>query len=69
MNKNNIEYKRNMNKNDYVQDYKKTHYKQFNTTISISLNDLIVDYCKDNKISKADFLRLAVDKIINKYDV
>lgn len=69
MNKNNIEYKHNMSRSTYVQEYQKTHYKSFNVRISLQLNEQIVDYCKDNGISKADFLRLAVDKIINKYDV
>lgn len=57
------------NKKEYKKQYEKEHYKQFNTTVSLQLNEQIVDYCKDNGISKADFLRLAVDKIINKYDV
>lgn len=69
MNKNNIIREKTFNKKEYDREYKKANYKQFNTNISISLNEQIVNYCKDAGISKADFLKLAVDKIINKYDV
>ena len=69
MNKNLIEREKTFNKKEYDKEYRKKNYKQFNTNISIQLNEQIVNYCNDNGISKADFLRLAADIIINKYDI
>ena len=68
MDRNNIEREKTFNKKEYDKNYKKEHYKQFNTNISMELNDQITNYCKDNGITKADFLRLAIDKIINNID-
>lgn len=62
---NNIEREKTFNKKEYDKNYKKEHYKQFAVNLSIELNDQITNYCKDNGITKADFLRLAIDKIIN----
>lgn len=69
MDKKYIEREKTFNKKEYNRRYDEQNYKQFNTKISISLNEQIVNYCKDNGISKADFLKLAVDKIINKYNI
>ena len=69
MDKKYIEREKTFNKKEYNRRYDEQNYKQFNTKISINLNEQIVNYCKDAGISKADFLKLAVDKIINKYDV
>ena len=65
MDKKYIEREKTFNKKEYDKEYRKKNYRQFNTNISIQLNEQIVNYCNDNGISKADFLRLAVDKIIN----
>ena len=69
MDKKFIEREKTFNKKEYDKEYRKKNYKQFNTNISIQLNEQIVNYCNDNGISKADFLRLAADGIINKYDI
>ena len=69
MDKKYIERETTFNKKEYDKEYRKKNYRQFNTNISIQLNEQIVNYCNDNGISKADFLRLAADIIINKYDI
>lgn len=43
--------------------YDKAHYKQFNTKIAADTMERITDYCKACEISKADFLRLAIDTL------
>lgn len=65
MNKNNIIREQTYNKVEYNKKYNAENYKQFNTKISIQLYEQIMNYCNDNGINKADFLRLAIDKIIN----
>lgn len=45
--------------------YKKAHYKRFSTDISPDTMERIADYCKACNISKADFLRLAIDTLDN----
>lgn len=65
MDRNNIEREKAFNKKEYDKEYHKKNYKRFGVDISIELNDQITNYCNDNGITKADFLRLAIDKIIN----
>lgn len=65
MDRNNIEREKIFNKKEYDKEYHKKNYKRFGVDISIELNNQITNYCKDNGITKADFLRLAIDKIIN----
>ena len=65
MNKNLIEREKTFNKKEYDKEYRKKNYRQFAVNISIDFYEQIINYCNDNGISKADFLRLAVDKIIN----
>lgn len=65
MDRNNIEREKIFNKREYDKEFRKKNYKQFAVNLSTELNDQITNYCKDNGITKADFLRLAIDKIIN----
>ena len=66
MNKDNIIREQTFNKVEYDKAFRKKNYRQFAVNISI---EKFEHYCKDNGINKADFLRLAIDKIINKIDV
>ncbi len=68
MDSNNIERVKTFNKKEYDKEFRKKNYKQFAVNLSTELNDQITNYCKDNGITKADFLRLAIDKIINNID-
>ena len=52
MDKKFIEREKTFNKKEYDKEYRKKNYKQFNTNISIQLNEQIVNYCNDNGISK-----------------
>lgn len=47
----------------YKAEYQKAHYKRFSTDISPDTAERIADYCKACEISKADFLRLAIDTL------
>lgn len=69
MNKDNIIREQTFNKVEYDKAFRKKNYRQFAVNISIEKFEQITNYCKDNGINKADFLRLAIDKIINKIDV
>ena len=69
MDKKFIEREKTFNKKEYDKEYRKKNYRQFAVNISIDFYEQIENYCKDNGISKADFLRLAADIIINKYDI
>ena len=66
MDKNNIIREKTFNRNEYNREYNARNYKKFGVNISIPLYEQIENYCKDNGMTKADFLRLAIDVIINK---
>lgn len=65
MDSNNIERVKTFNKKEYDKEFRKKNYKQFAVNIPIPLFEKIENYCKDNGITKADFLRMAIDKIIS----
>lgn len=44
-------------------EYDKTHFKQFNVKIKPDLWDNITQYCDYNSISKAEFLRIALESL------
>ena len=66
MNKNLIEREKTFNKKEYDKEYRKKNYKQFAVNISMDFYEQIENYCKDNGISKADFLRNAAYEFMNK---
>ena len=49
------------NQNEYIKQYQKEHYKQFKINIKPDLFTRIDDYCKDNKISRSEFLAQAIE--------
>jgi len=46
-------------------EYAKQHYKQFKTDVKPEIKDRIDNYCKETGISKAEFLRRAIDMFEN----
>lgn len=51
------------NKIEYNKQYNKSNYKQFKASIKPDLFERINKYCADMGISKADFLRRAIDML------
>ena len=66
MDKKFIEREKTFNKKEYDKEYRKKNYRQFAVNISIDFYEQIENYCKDNGISKADFLRNAAYEFMNK---
>ncbi len=58
-----IERPTKFDKRAYDNNYQKTHYAQFNLRIAPELKQRIDNYCKNNNISKSEFLRLAIDTL------
>lgn len=61
MDKKYIEYPNKFNKKEYDKKYKKEHYARLVADLSPELKKRVDDYCRDNKISKAEFIRRAID--------
>ncbi len=57
MDKNYIERPKKFNQNEY----KKQHYINFNAALKPDVSERVNDYCKNNKMSKAEFIALAID--------
>ena len=66
MNKKFIEREKTFNQKEYNTEYRKKHYKQFAVNISIEFYEQIENYCRDNNLTKADFLRNAAYEFMNK---
>lgn len=61
MNEKYIERPKKFNQREYNREYTKNHYKTFSTTISPNLFEDINNYCQFKSISKAEFLRIALE--------
>lgn len=48
---------------EYTKNYTKEHYRDFSTKIQPELRRRIDDYCTGLGISKAEFLKRAIDKL------
>ncbi len=63
MDKKYIERPERFNKQEYTGNYNKQHYKDFGVKVSPEIVERIKEYCTRNKISKADFVRIAIDTL------
>ena len=63
MDKKYIERPKEFDRKEYTKNYCKAHYKDFSTKILPELYLRIADYCSAAGISKAEFLRRAIDKL------
>ena len=63
MDKKYIERPSAFDRREYTKKYSKEHYKDFSTKIQPDLRRRIDDYCSHFGISKAEFLRWAIDKL------
>lgn len=61
-----IEYPKNFDRNEYNKKYQKEHYARFVADLKPELKERIDEYCKNEKISKTEFLRRAIDMFENK---
>lgn len=52
-----------INKIKYVDNYNKIHYKQLKINIKIDEYNKLEEYCKNNNISKAQYIRDIINKI------
>lgn len=66
MDKKYIEYPNKFDRKEYDKQYKKEHYVRFSASVKPELKARIDDYCKNEKISKTEFLRRAIDLFENK---
>ena len=48
----------------YINQYNKEHYKQFKVALKEDDYNVIQKYIEENKLSKAEFVRLAIEKIL-----
>jgi hypothetical protein len=53
-------------KNNYINEYNKTHYKQFKVFLKPEEYKLLEERLKALKMSKIDFIRDAIDKLVKK---
>lgn len=56
-----IEYPNKFDKKEYDKNYKKEHYARFVADLKPEEKQRVDDYCKDEGISKAEFIRRALD--------
>lgn len=54
------------NQVQYINDWKKTHKKQFKVELDIEEYELLCDYLKVMNMTKVDFVRYAIKKFIKK---
>lgn len=66
MDRKNIERPKKFNQREYNTEYQKKNYKRFSTVVKPDVAERINSYCADMGISKADFLKLAIDIIEDK---
>ena len=66
MDRKNIERPKTFDQKEYNKRYQKDNYKRFNTVVKPDVAERINNYCTDMGISKADFLKLAIDIIEDK---
>lgn len=65
MDKKYIERPKTFDKKEYDKDYKKQHYKHFSVYLTPELKERLDNYCSQAKISRTDFIRLALDVLEN----
>ena len=53
--------KEKFNATEYKKEYAKKHYKHFSVSVTPELKERLDNYCRDMKISKSEFIRLALD--------
>ncbi len=58
-----IERPKKFNQREYTNEYRKNNYVSICAQVKPELKQQIDDYCKDNNISKSEFLRLAIDTL------
>lgn len=63
---NTITNNQNFNQTKYTNQYAKDHYKKFQTNLKPDIAERINKYCTDMGISKAEFLKRAIDLIEDK---
>lgn len=63
MDRKNIERPKNFNQRAYNDQYQKDHYSSFAARVKPDLKQEIDDYCKDQGISKSEFLRRSLDAL------
>lgn len=63
MDKKNIERPTAFDRKEYTKNYSKEHYRDFSTKIQPDLRRRIDNYCIGLGISKAEFLRRAIEKL------
>lgn len=51
------------NQNEYIKAYNKSHYKRFGVYLKEDEMNELDDLLKKHKLSKAEFLRQAIDKL------
>lgn len=56
-----IERPKTFNKREYDKEYHKNHYKQVTFSMTPELKERLDNYCSQAKISRTDFIRLALD--------
>lgn len=61
MDKKYIEYPNKIDRKEYEKNYKKEHYARFSADLKPEEKQRVDDYCKDEGISKAEFIRRALD--------
>ncbi len=61
MDKKYIERQKKFDKNKYNSNYSKEHYARFSVDVKPEIKERIDNYCKEAGISKAEFLRQAID--------
>lgn len=44
-------------------EYKKTHYKRISVDVKPDLAERVNDYCRNNNMSKAEFIALAIETL------
>ena len=61
MDKKYVERPKKFDQKKYNSEYQKNNYKRFNTVIKPELAERLNNYCDDLGISKAEFLKRAID--------
>lgn len=63
MDKKYIEYPNKIDRKEYEKKYKKEHYVRFSASIKPELKKRVDDYCRENGISKTEFINRSIDML------
>lgn len=66
MDKKYIERPKPFNKREYNKEYQKNHYKQVTLSLTPELKERLDKYCSQEKISRSEFIRRALDVLEEK---